>query len=142
MTISIDETENTRYAFKTVTADTGSAVAEIVDDSLAIVGGDGITTTASDVADADQVSIAADFASTSTDVSGSASASGSAVVSAREDHTHRGVLSVAKSGDVALYGDVTLSEGAGISLTEAGQNIEIAVGSAGYAYGSVATGKA
>ncbi len=38
-----------------------------------------------------------------------------------------GVTSFAKDGDPALTGDVTISEGEGIVLTEAGQNIEIAV---------------
>lgn len=37
-----------------------------------------------------------------------------------------GVASVAKAGDAAITGAVTLSAGAGIALTEAGQNIAIA----------------
>jgi len=47
---AIDETENTRYAFKTITDDAaGTATANVVDDSLAILGGTGITTAATDV---------------------------------------------------------------------------------------------
>jgi len=42
---------------------------------------------------------------------------------------HNTVKSVAKFGDTALSGVVTFSEGAGITLTRAGQNIEIATSS-------------
>jgi len=57
-------------------------------------------------------------------------ASGSVGVSAlyaRADHTHKGVLSVAKFGDSAINGSVTLSEGTNISLTQTGSNIQVAV---------------
>lgn len=43
-----------------------------------------------------------------------------------------GVSSIAKSGSAALTGDVTLSEGANVTLTQAGQDIQIAAtGAAG-----------
>ena len=44
---------------------------------------------------------------------------------ANEDHVHQGVHSVSKSGDPLLFGDVTFTEGTGITLTQVGNNIEI-----------------
>lgn len=44
-----------------------------------------------------------------------------------------GILSIAKSGDTALIGDVTLSEGSNITLTQAGQDISIAAAGGGSA---------
>lgn len=43
----------------------------------------------------------------------------------RADHWHQGVHSFSKVGDALLYGDVTISGGAGVVLTQAGQNVEI-----------------
>ncbi len=42
-----------------------------------------------------------------------------------------GVTSLAKSGDAALTGAVTLSEGSNVTLTQVGQDIEIAAASGG-----------
>ena len=57
---------------------------------------------------------------------GATNSVGSNADAARSDHAHQGVHSVAKSGSSALYGDVTLSAGSGINLTQAGQDIQIA----------------
>jgi len=46
---------------------------------------------------------------------------------ANADHVHQGVRSVAKSGSSALYGDVTFTGTGAVTLTQAGQNIEINV---------------
>lgn len=51
---------------------------------------------------------------------------GSATDAAKSDHTHRGVASFAKNGSTALYGDVTISAGTNITLTQSGQDISIA----------------
>lgn len=52
---------------------------------------------------------------------------------ANSDHTHRGVRSLAKQGSTQLFGDVTLSAGDQIILTQTGQNIEIkGTGALGY----------
>jgi hypothetical protein len=48
-----------------------------------------------------------------------------------------GVTSLAKSGDTQLTGDVTLSEGSGVTLTEVGQNIEIAASGSAFTPTSV-----
>lgn len=58
---------------------------------------------------------------------GSANAEGVGTAFTRQDHIHQGVHSLAESGQAALYGDITLSEGNSITLTEVGQNIEIAL---------------
>lgn len=54
--------------------------------------------------------------------------------------TNNGVATIAKSGDTALTGAVTISAGSGISLTEAGQDIAIAAtgGGAAASYLSIA----
>jgi len=41
------------------------------------------------------------------------------------------VKSIAEQGDIQISGDVTLSEGANITLTQIGQNIEIAAAGGG-----------
>jgi pectate lyase-like protein len=56
----------------------------------------------------------------------STAAAGSGTTPPKNDHVHKGVHSLAKSGDTALYGDVTVSAGTGITLTSSSQNIEIA----------------
>lgn len=65
-----------------------------------------------------------------TDV-GSANAAGSDTLAPKRDHVHKGVHSVAKSGAAALYGDVTLSAGTNVTLTEAGNDISIAAAAGG-----------
>lgn len=59
-----------------------------------------------------------------TDVA-SAGAAGVSTDMARADHAHRGVSSFSKFGSSQLFGDVTISQGAGITLNQSGQNIEI-----------------
>lgn len=53
---------------------------------------------------------------------------GSATTSSKSDHTHAGVHSIGKLADTALLGDVTLSEGAGITITRSGQDLQISTG--------------
>lgn len=60
-----------------------------------------------------------------------ANAAGTATDAARSDHTHRGVASFAKNGSTALYGDVTISAGSNITLTQVGNDISIASTSGG-----------
>lgn len=62
-----------------------------------------------------------------------ANAGGIGVDVARGDHAHEGVHSVSKFGDPALVGDVTLSEGANITLTQVGNDIAIAAAGGGAA---------
>lgn len=59
-----------------------------------------------------------------------AGAAGTSLVFSHRDHAHKGVVSVNKNGGATLYGAVTLSQGANITLTQTGQDIEIA-GAAG-----------
>lgn len=56
---------------------------------------------------------------------GSAASIGVGTTSARADHVHQGVHSLAKSGSSALYADVTLTGSAGVTLTQSLQNIDI-----------------
>lgn len=57
---------------------------------------------------------------------GSANSAGTANASvANADHAHQGVHSLAKSGDTALYNDITLSAGTAINLVQSGQDIQI-----------------
>lgn len=55
----------------------------------------------------------------------SANAVGSGTNPPHDDHVHKGVHSLAKQGDTALYGDVTLTGTGGITLTRSSQNIAI-----------------
>lgn len=64
-------------------------------------------------------------------------AAGSATDAARSDHTHKGVSSVAKNGSTALYGDVTLSAGSNVTLTQVGNDISIAATGGGGGSGTV-----
>jgi len=56
---------------------------------------------------------------------GSTAAVGTGTASAREDHVHRGVTSVAKNGSSQLFGNVTLSAGSGITINQVAQDIQI-----------------
>lgn len=63
---------------------------------------------------------------------GSSGKAGSSSDYARGDHVHAGVSTLAQAGKGALTGAVTLSAGANVTLTQAGQDISIAAsGSAG-----------
>lgn len=57
---------------------------------------------------------------------GSTASAGTGTNSAREDHVHRGMHSLSKSGSSQLFGDVTLSQGTNITLTQSSQDIQIA----------------
>jgi len=70
------------------------------------------------------------YASTPANVT-TAGAAGASSNYARGDHAHRGVASLAKSGSAALYGAVTLTGGSNVTLTQAGNNIEIAASGGG-----------
>jgi len=75
-----------------------------------------------------QLSASAPGAIAATGSAGTANAS-----VANADHTHEGLHSIAKLGDPALLGDVTLSSAGAITITQTGQNIEIATnGAVGY----------
>lgn len=45
---------------------------------------------------------------------------------ALDDHTHKGVRSLAKTSGTQLFGDVTLTEGSGITITQSGNALTIA----------------
>jgi hypothetical protein len=70
------------------------------------------------------------FGSNSNDVS-TANAGGASSSNSRADHVHRGLRSLAKAGSAALFGDVTLTGGTNVTLTQAGQDISIAASSSG-----------
>lgn len=63
-------------------------------------------------------------------VAGTATA-GSGTAPSKDDHAHVGVHSVAKSGSSALVGDVTLSQGTNVTLTQSGNDISIAASASG-----------
>lgn len=62
---------------------------------------------------------------------GSANAPGSATGASRADHVHRGVHSLAVTGNSPLYGDAILIAGTGVQLSQVGQNITIAASGSG-----------
>jgi len=57
---------------------------------------------------------------------GAANAEGADTEFVRKDHVHQGVHSISKAGSAQLFGDVTLSQGANVTLTQVGQDIAIA----------------
>jgi len=57
---------------------------------------------------------------------GSSGGAGSGSTPSKSDHVHEGVHSLAKSGGSALYGDVTVSAGANITITPSGNDLQIA----------------
>jgi hypothetical protein len=65
------------------------------------------------------------------------SADGTADTAARRDHIHEGLHSIAKLAGSQLTGDVTLSEGANVTLTVVGNDIAIAAAGAGSLASSV-----
>lgn len=66
-----------------------------------------------------------------------ANAAGSATTAARIDHTHKGVASFAINAGTSLYGDVTISAGSNITLTQVGNDIAIASTGGGGGSGTV-----
>ena len=62
---------------------------------------------------------------------GSSASIGSGTTSAKADHVHRGVHSVSKNGSSQLFGDVTLTAGSNITLTQVSQDITIAASGGG-----------
>lgn len=65
------------------------------------------------------------LASTSPEDVGSSASIGVGTTSARADHVHRGLHSIAKNGASQLFGDVTLTGSGAVTLTQTGQDIEI-----------------
>lgn len=65
------------------------------------------------------------FGSNSNSV-GTANSAGASSSNSRADHIHKGVSSLAKAGSAALVGDVTLTGGSNVTLTQAGNDISIA----------------
>lgn len=70
------------------------------------------------------------YGSNSTRVS-SVPAAGASTLVSRADHVHDGLRSIAKAGSAALLGDVTLTGGTNITLTQSGQDISIAAAGGG-----------
>lgn len=70
------------------------------------------------------------YGSNSTRVSSSPAGGASTLVS-RADHVHDGVRSIAKAGSSALFGDVTLTGGTNVTLTQSGNDISIAASGSG-----------
>jgi len=62
---------------------------------------------------------------------GSANAEGSATSFVRSDHVHEGVHTIKKTAGADIHGDITLSEGANVTLTQVGNDIEIASAAGG-----------
>ena len=72
------------------------------------------------------------------DVGGSAAAGTSTSVS-REDHVHQGVRSLSAVGEAQLAGDVTLSAGSNVTLTQTENDIQIAAAASTPSSGNRAT---
>lgn len=68
---------------------------------------------------------------------GSANTVGVGTTTARADHVHQGVHSLASFGNPALYGDTTLSAGSNVTLTQVGNNIAIAASTGGGGSGGI-----
>lgn len=58
---------------------------------------------------------------------GSVADPGTGLLASREDHVHVGVHSIRELGEADLYGDVTLSSGLAISMSQVLQDIQISV---------------
>ena len=106
---------NTQHA--TVAVDTPATTINF-GEGLDAAGGAGTTTVDTDWNAAPSPVAAAGNAGALTDVS-------------RGDHAHEGVHSIAKLLSAQLKGDVTLSEGANITLTQVGQDVSIAAAGGG-----------
>lgn len=91
------------------------------DVTLTGTGGTSLTQLAQDIAiDSPALS------STAPNDVGSAAAIGTGTTSARADHTHRGVTSISKNGSAAMYGQITFSQGANITITQTAGDLSIA----------------
>jgi hypothetical protein len=55
-----------------------------------------------------------------------ASTVGTGTTSARADHTHRGVFSVHKTGSSQIFGEITLTQTGGVTITQSSNDISIA----------------
>jgi len=62
---------------------------------------------------------------------GSANSAGTSTSVSRADHVHQGVHSVSASGQPQLVGDVTFSAGSNVTLTQSGNDVQIASAAAG-----------
>lgn len=62
---------------------------------------------------------------------GAANVAGAGTEVPRSDHAHQGVHSIAEQGAAQLFGDVTVSEGANVTLTQFGNDIQIAAAGGG-----------
>ncbi len=98
----------------------------------------GTTAAAGSIAEAirrDSQVIAFDATVPTTQAFGDSAATGSVAFAARRDHKHAmpatPVTTFRKSGDTLLTGAVTLSEGTNVTLTQVGQDIEIASSGSG-----------
>lgn len=91
------------------------------DVTIGVSGGAGISQAGSTIT----ISAPALTSSAAADV-GSSGSAGVSTDSARADHVHRGVTSVSKNGSSQLFGNVTLSAGSNVTLTQASQDIAIA----------------
>jgi len=56
---------------------------------------------------------------------------------ANADHAHKGVFTLKKAGDSDIHGSITLSQGTNVTLTQVGNNIEVAASGGGGGGGSL-----
>ena len=70
---------------------------------------------------------------------GTSNGAGTSTSLARADHVHQGVHSLAASGQSDLYGDITLSAGGNVTLTQSGQQISIAASTGGASGNRIST---
>lgn len=68
----------------------------------------------------------------------SSAVTGTGTTTARADHVHRGVFSVHKNGSAQLFGEITLSQGTNITITQSGNDLSIAATGGGGGGGSLA----
>jgi len=111
------------------------AVATGADTAVALPAGSNDTILMADSGQASGLKWAAAATTPSTQTFGDAAAGGSADTYSRGDHKHAmmasPVTSIKKTGDSALTGDVTLTAGSNVTLTQSGQDITIEAAGAG-----------
>ena len=96
------------------------------------IGGTGATNTSDALANLTAANVThAHFQGVPASIASTNASGASTLLVALADHVHQGVHSLAKSGDPALFKDVTLSEGGGITLLQSGNNIQITAGGSG-----------